>query len=250
MSFCHWLGRYLSSPHPCSSIFLGLYMWNLSFTYPWLWWHWICRTRESWDTLWLSPKSQQAIHFVQCVSAWVTDNCGSVPESICQVQTVPSKIVFTPPSNTWFQRVWQEAKMFHFSPVSGKDRVVVREGRQMAWHLWKRLLALMKQADVVWLWPALQWQLGPPCIGSQILLCLDHTSNIRQKEKQWPEITDFGGLTASPWDQFFFFPAKGLGNLWFQKKQLAYSKTQDGAFRKYCALSLPISLSLGAQPPG
>lgn len=135
------------------------------------------------------------------------------------------------------------------SAVSGTDHVVIRDGGQMAWHLWKHRLVLMKQADKLWLWPALQWQTKAHCISSQILPCFDHRSNIGQKEKQWPENTDFGEVTA-PWDQLFLFPAKGLGNLWFQKKQLAYSKTQDGTFCKYCALFLPISLSLGVQPPG
>ena len=102
------------------------------------------------------------------------------------------------------------------SAVSGKDHVVVRDGRQMAWHLWKHLLALMKQADKLWLWPALQWQLGAHCISSQILLCFDHRSNIGQKEKQWPENTAFGELTA-PWDQLFLFSAKGLGFFDFRK---------------------------------
>lgn len=84
------------------------------------------------------------------------------------------------------------------------------------------------------------------CINSQNLMCFN-SRNIRQKEKPWPENTDFGELTA-PWYQLSLFPARQLRNLWFQEKQLAYSKTQNGVFCKYCALLLPISLPLTVQP--
>lgn len=67
------------------------------------------------------------------------------------------------------------------SPVSGKDHVVITDGRQMAWHLWNHLLALMKQADKLWLWPVLQWQPGAHCISSWILLCFNHTGAVSKK---------------------------------------------------------------------
>lgn len=65
------------------------------------------------------------------------------------------------------------------------------------------------------------------CISSQTLMCFE-SRNVRQKEKPWLENIDFREFIA-PWDQLSLFPVRELRNLWFQKKQLAYSKTQDGA---------------------
>lgn len=96
---------------------------------------------ESWEMLWLSTKSQKAIHFVHCVSTRVTDHCGSVSGSICQVQTVTSNTLFTAPFNTWFQHVWQEGKMFHLPLCSCKGWKANGMASQ------KHLLALVKQAD-------------------------------------------------------------------------------------------------------
>lgn len=159
-----------------------------------------------------------------------------------------SNPVFTPLFNTGFQHTrW--GQNLSFSALPGKDHVVVRDGRQMAWHLWKHLLPLMKQVDKVWLWPVLQWQPALTALAHRSYCAVITGTVLYKKKKQWPDNTDFGKLTA-PSDQLFLFRAKGLGNLWLQKKQLAYSKTQDGAFCKYCAFFLPISLSLGVQALG